>query len=42
LLAETAHLALAEISARLSAAIRDFVGAAPQHDDLTYVLARVK
>ncbi|QUV81366.1 SpoIIE family protein phosphatase [Chloracidobacterium sp. D] len=42
LLAETAHLPLAEISARLSAAIRDFVGAAPQHDDLTYVLARVK
>lgn len=42
LLAETAHLPIDEMSARLSSAIRDFVGAAAQHDDLTYVLARVK
>jgi sigma-B regulation protein RsbU (phosphoserine phosphatase) len=33
---------LAEISEKLSSAIAEFVGAAPQHDDLTYVLARIK
>ncbi|MGQ9896962.1 MAG: SpoIIE family protein phosphatase [Acidobacteriota bacterium] len=42
LLTETAHLPIDEISARLLDAIRSFVGSAPQHDDLTYVLARVK
>ncbi|MFQ3581181.1 MAG: SpoIIE family protein phosphatase [Chloracidobacterium sp.] len=42
LLAAAAHLPVDQISARLSAAIQDFVGNAPQHDDLTYVLARVK
>jgi sigma-B regulation protein RsbU (phosphoserine phosphatase) len=42
LLVETAHLPINEISARLLTAIREFVGAAPQHDDLTYILTRVK
>ncbi|MCS7079178.1 MAG: SpoIIE family protein phosphatase [Chloracidobacterium sp.] len=42
LLAQYAHLPVSELSAQLSAAIRDFVGDAPQHDDLTYVIARVK
>ncbi len=42
LLAQHAHVPLQELSARLSAAIQDFVGDAPQHDDLTYVIARVK
>lgn len=42
LLAQCAHLPLQELSDRLSSAIQAFVGDAPQHDDLTYVLARVK
>ncbi|MBX7223579.1 MAG: SpoIIE family protein phosphatase [Blastocatellia bacterium] len=35
------HEPLCEVSVKLSDAIREFVGEAPQHDDLTYVLMRV-
>ncbi len=42
LLAASVDLPLEQISARLSKAIQEFVGSAPPHDDLTYVLARVK
>lgn len=41
LLQENRALSLDELSKRLYRAIEDFVGEAPQHDDLTYVLFRL-
>lgn len=35
------HLPMAELSNLLSEAIKEFVGEAPQHDDLTFVLVKV-
>jgi phosphoserine phosphatase RsbU/P len=41
LIDESRTLSLEDISKRLYRAIEDFVGEAPQHDDLTYVLFRL-
>ena len=41
LLIANRHRPMAELSNLLSEAIKEFVGEAPQHDDLTFVLVKV-
>jgi predicted permease len=42
LLQASAHLPVNEISARITASLRAWIGAAPQHDDLTFLVLKVK
>ncbi len=42
LIRRVAHLAVAEIKASISHELRAWIGAAPQHDDLTFVVMKVR
>jgi sigma-B regulation protein RsbU (phosphoserine phosphatase) len=42
LLCQTAHLAADEISARISAEMKSWIGDAEQYDDLTFIVMKVR
>jgi sigma-B regulation protein RsbU (phosphoserine phosphatase) len=42
LLAESVGLTAPDVSSRLAAGVRDWIGAAEQHDDVTVVVMAVK
>jgi sigma-B regulation protein RsbU (phosphoserine phosphatase) len=42
ILSQSAHLSADEIRERVTERVRQFCGSAPQHDDLTFVVLKVK
>ena len=42
LLKSVMHLPVGEMSTRITAALREWIGEAPQHDDLTFLVLKVK
>ncbi len=42
LLKSVAHLPVGEMSTRITSALREWIGDAPQHDDLTFLVLKVK
>ena len=42
LLRQTAHLSINEISARISAEMKNWIGDAEQYDDLTFIVMKVR
>jgi len=41
-LRQTAHLSINEISARISAEMKNWIGDAEQYDDLTFIVMKVR